>query len=59
MSNLDLILKNGIVFLPQGRTSIDVGIKDGKIVEIGNCVDANKTIDCTNLYIFPGLVLLA
>ena len=42
MSNLDLILKNGIVFLPQGRTSIDVGIKDGKIVEIGNCVDANK-----------------
>ena len=56
MSNLDLILKNGIVFLPQGRTSIDVGIKDGKIVEIGNCVDANKTIDCTNLFIFPGLI---
>ena len=56
MSNLDLILKNGIVFLPQGRTSIDVGIKDGKIVEIGNCVDANKIIDCTNLYIFPGLI---
>ena len=56
MSKLDLILKNGIVFLPQGRTSIDVGIKDGKIVEIGNCVDANKTIDCTNLFIFPGLI---
>ena len=56
MSKLDLILKNGIVFLPQGRTSIDVGIKDGKIVEIGSCVDANKTIDCTNLFIFPGLI---
>ena len=56
MSKLDLILKNGIVFFPQGRTSIDVGIKDGKIVEIGNCVDANKTIDCTNLFIFPGLI---
>ena len=56
MSKLDLILKNGIVFLPQGRSSIDVGIKDGKIVEIGNCVDANKTIDCTNLFIFPGLI---
>ena len=56
MPNLDLILKNGIVFLPQGRTSIDIGIKDGKIVEIGNCVDANKTIDCTNLFIFPGLI---
>ena len=56
MSNLDLILKNGIVFLPQGRTSTDVGIKDGKIVEIGNCVDANNIIDCTNLFIFPGLI---
>ena len=56
MSKLDLILKNGIVFLPQGRTSIDVGIKDGKIVEIGSCFDANKTIDCTNLFIFPGLI---
>ena len=56
MSKLDLILKNGIVFLPQGRISIDVGIKDGKIVEIGSCVDANKTIDCTNLFIFPGLI---
>ena len=56
MSKLDLILKNGIVFLPQGRSSIDVGIKDGKIVEIGNCVDADKTIDCTNLFIFPGLI---
>ena len=56
MSKLDLILKNGIVFLPQGRTSIDVGIKDGKITNIGNCGDANKVIDCTNLFIFPGLI---
>ena len=56
MSNLDLVLKNGIVFLPQGRTSADVGIKNGKITEIGNCGDANKVIDCTNLFIFPGLI---
>ena len=51
MSKLDLILKNGIVFLPQGRTTTDVGIKDGKITEIGNCGDANKVIDCSNLFI--------
>ena len=31
MSNLDLVLKGGTVFLPDGRTTTDIGIKDGKI----------------------------
>ena len=44
MSKLDLILKNGIVFLPQGRTATDVGVKDGKIVEIGKGIP-EKTKD--------------
>ena len=35
MSSLDLILKNGTVFLPQGRTTTDIGVKDGKITQIG------------------------
>ena len=56
MSSLDLILKNGTVFLPQGRTTTDIGVKDGKITQIGTCSEANQVIDCTNLFIFPGLV---
>ena len=56
MSSLDLILKNGTVFLPQGRTTTDIGVKDGKITQIGTCSEANQVIDCTNLFIFPGLI---
>mgnify|MGYP005664906845 FL=1 len=40
MSNLDLVLKGGTVFLPDGRTTTDIGIKDGKISTIGACDNA-------------------
>ena len=56
MSQFDLILKNGTVFLPSGRTITNIGIKDGKILQIGDCESGAEIIDCTNLYVFPGLV---
>ena len=56
MSQFDLILKNGTVFLPTGRTVTNVGIKNGKIQQIGNCEIAAEIIDCSNLFIFPGLI---
>ena len=56
MSNLDLVLKGGTVFLPNGRTTTDIGIKDGKISIIGTCDNAEKVVDCSNLFIFPGLI---
>ena len=56
MSDLDLILKGGTVFLPDGRTNIDIGIKNGKIAKLESCASARKTIDCSNLFIFPGLM---
>ena len=56
MSNLDLVLKGGTVFLPDGRTTTDIGIKDGKISIIGTCDNAEKIVDCSNLFIFPGLI---
>ena len=56
MSNLDLVLKGGTVFLPDGRTTTDIGIKDGKISTIGTCDNAENVVDCSNLFIFPGLI---
>ena len=56
MSNFDLILKNGTVFFKSKREITDVGVKDGKIVEFGNLTKAYETIDCSNLFIFPGLI---
>ena len=53
MSQFDLILKNGTVFLPTGRTVTNVGVKDGKILKIGNCDIGAEIIDCANLFIFP------
>ena len=56
MSDYDLILRGGTVFLPNGRTNTDVGVKKGKIVKIGTCTSAETIIDCSNLFIFPGLI---
>ena len=56
MESFDKILKNGTVFLPTGRLNTDVGIKDEKIAYIGSCNHASEIIDCTNLFIFPGLI---
>ena len=56
MSDFDLVLKNGIVFLPTGRSKIDVGIKDEKIIYIGEIVTKKNNVDCSELFIFPGLI---
>ena len=56
MSNLDLILKDGTVFFKTKREVTDIGIKDGKIVEFGNLSTAKEIVNCSNLFIFPGLI---
>ena len=56
MSEFDLVLKNGTVFLPSGRENTDIGIKEDKIVFIGDIGDSNNSLDCTDLFIFPGLI---
>ena len=56
MSDFDLVLKNGTVFLPSGRSNTDVGIKDEKIVHIGEIPSKENNVDCSELFIFPGLI---
>ena len=56
MSDYDLVLKNGIVFLPTGRSKTDVGIKDEKIIHIGEILETQNYVDCSELFIFPGLI---
>jgi len=57
MSRLDLILKNG-QFETHGREApLDIGVADGKIVELEpNLTSAREIIDCAGLHIFPGLI---
>lgn len=56
MSSYDLILKNGTVFTPEATEITDIAVKDGKIVDFGSFNNAEKIIDCTNLFVFPGLI---
>ena len=56
MSSFDLILKNGTVFTPEATEITDIAVKDGKIVDFGSFANAEEIIDCTNLFVFPGLI---
>lgn len=57
---LDILIKNGHVIDGSGSKEFlaDVGIKDGRIVEIGNLnsVDAETVIDAKGLKIVPGFI---
>ena len=56
MPSFDLILKNGTVFTPEATEITDIAVKDGKIVDFGSFDKAEEIIDCTNLFVFPGLI---
>jgi len=57
----DTIIRQGIVVDPETKTALvrDVGIRNGKIVEISENLDPNQAlevIDANELYVTPGLV---
>ncbi|ODU22135.1 MAG: dihydroorotase [Sphingomonas sp. SCN 67-18] len=56
MAHYDLILKNGTVHTPGGPVQASVGVRAGKIVEVGASGDAGETIDCAGLDILPGVI---
>jgi dihydroorotase len=55
---LDLIVRNGTVVNQDGIGPADIGVRDGKIVALGDLStrDAAKTIDATGLTILPGVI---
>ncbi|MGQ3477617.1 allantoinase [Paenibacillus sp. TY11] len=58
MEHLDLIISNGKVVLPTGVEETDIGIKDGKIVQIkkGITNKADRVWDAEHQHIFPGMI---
>ena len=55
-SAFDLKLVGGTLHLPSGPVRADIGVRDGRIAEIGATGDAGETIDCTGLDILPGVI---
>lgn len=55
-SAFDLKLVGGTLHLPSGPVRADIGVRGGRIAEIGATGDAGETIDCTGLDILPGVI---
>ena len=54
---LDLIIKNGSSYIDGELNNQNIGIKDGKIVEIGQIEnDSINILDATNLTVLPGCI---
>jgi dihydroorotase (multifunctional complex type) len=55
---LDMVIKNGEVCRPSGKTREDVGIADGKVVALANPgqLSAEKAIDANGKIILPGII---
>ncbi|RTQ89251.1 allantoinase AllB [Lysinibacillus telephonicus] len=58
MIEFDLIIKNGFIVLEKEIRKMDIGIRNGKISAIQDCVEgtAKREIDALNQYIFPGVI---
>lgn len=55
----DALVRNGLVLLPDGLQSVDIGIADGKIAAIfaeSTDVEARESIDAGGLYVLPGTI---
>ena len=55
---LDLVIKNGLVVDGTGQPArrADVGVHDGRVVHIGDAVDATEVLDARGRIVAPGFV---
>ncbi|MCO7126944.1 allantoinase [Sporolactobacillus shoreicorticis] len=54
----DLLIKNGDVVLPDEVKRLNIGIKNGKIADLGDVLSnqAKQTIDAEGMTVFPGMI---
>lgn len=54
----DCIIKGGVVVTIAGQSTVDIGIKDGLIAEIGSfdASQAGEVIDAKGLHVLPGVI---
>lgn len=54
----DLVIKGGICMTPSGRAETDIGVRDGKIVALGdiNVADGQFVFSATGLHVLPGVI---
>jgi dihydroorotase len=52
----DLVLAGGSVLTADGIQTVDVGISDGRIAELGRGLEGTEIVDCGGAWVGPGLV---
>lgn len=54
---MDTVIKNGLIVTVAGTFAADIGISDGRIVQIGGTMEpAFTTIDAAGCYVMPGAI---
>lgn len=53
---MDIVIKNGTVINSGDSFKADIGIRNGKIVALGDDLSGMENIDATGKYILPGLI---
>ena len=58
MQNFDAILSGGVLVNHDGAGPRDIGVRDGRIAQIGDLAAASalERIDCRGLHILPGII---
>jgi dihydropyrimidinase len=54
MEQTDLVIRGGTIATPDTLSDADIGIRDGKIVQIGGDIAAAEEIDARGKYVLPG-----
>jgi dihydropyrimidinase len=51
---LDLVVRGGLVVTADGESRADIGVADGRVVQLGGAMSGAKEIDATGLLVLPG-----
>jgi dihydropyrimidinase len=50
----ELAIRGGTIITPSSHYVADIGVRDGRIVQIGGLIEADADIDATGLLVMPG-----
>jgi len=53
-NQVDMVIRNGRVVTASSQATTDIGILDGKVVQLGGAMHADTEIDATGRYVLPG-----
>ncbi len=54
VTELDLVVRNGLVVTGSGESVTDIGVRDGVIVQLGGSMTGAREIDATGRLVLPG-----